>query len=118
MPSPSKSAVEIDPGETPSGVLAAAAIGAFALAAFALAPATIAQGAVGFQPPVAYAAAAGTRDVAVGDFNKDGNPDLAVSASNGLTALLNNSSPGFASFQAPANRVSELTPANWARSRS
>jgi FG-GAP-like repeat/HYR domain len=65
-------------GRTGRGRARAVVIGALALSAFALAPATIAQGAVGFQPPVSYATGAGTLDVAVGDFNKDGRPDVAT----------------------------------------
>jgi hypothetical protein len=55
-----------------------------------------------FQPPVSYPAGASAFSAAVGDFDGDGTPDLAVSdpASNTVNILLGN---GGGSFQAPVS---------------
>ena len=43
-----------------------------------------------FQPPVEYTVGLGPQNLAVGDFNGDGKPDLAVSGPNIVSILLNN----------------------------
>ncbi len=50
-----------------------------------------------FAPPANYGAGSGPQSVAVGDFNGDGNPDLAVAnfGDNNVSILLGNGAGGF-----------------------
>jgi FG-GAP-like repeat len=57
---------------------------------------TTAAGAVtpSFTLPTTFAAGVGARGLAIADFNGDGKPDLAVVGANGVTLLLNTTTPG------------------------
>src|SRR4029077_9691724 len=55
---------------------------------------------VGFRPPVEYPAGTDLRDVVVGDFNGDGNNDVAVANDGGISILLGS---GDGRFEAATN---------------
>jgi len=65
-----------------------------ALGLLALATPALAQCPLSFNAPSSYAAGTNPRSVAVGDFNADGRPDLAVANyfSNNVSVLLNTGS--------------------------
>src|SRR5207244_13655894 len=72
-----------------------------------------ANGAAPFQPPAVSTAAANPKGLAVGDFNGDAHPDIAVmntpsSGSGTVNILLNNGDGTFSAFATPAN--AGLTP--------
>jgi hypothetical protein len=58
-----------------------------------------------FQPALDYPAGIWPRSVAVGDFNRDGNQDLAVTGQSGVTILLGD---GKGAFQPPHNYAAGL----------
>jgi len=65
-----------------------------------------------FQAAVNYAAGSGPVSVAVGDFNGDGSPDLAVPNGNSATVsiLLGNAPPNAGTFAAPVNYAAGSIP--------
>jgi hypothetical protein len=66
------------------------------------------------QAPVFYGAGSGPISVAMGDFNGDGKPDLAVAnyGSNNLTIILN-TTPGSAKAATSTTLTSSLNPSIW-----
>jgi hypothetical protein len=65
-----------------------------------------------FRAAAYYGAGAGPISVAVGDFNADGVPDLAVAnyAGNSVSILLGNGPPSAGTFQAPVNYAVGASP--------